>query len=105
MLYVHHPASLEHDPRAYLPEHPDVPERVDAIERAMERVGWLGCEVREAPAASVRELELVHSASHVRGVFGLCAAGGGQLDAETFVDEASCRAASYAAGGACEMVR
>ncbi len=105
MLYVHHPASLEHDPRAISPGHPDTPGRAVAIERAMERANWLDCEVRLAPAASVRELELVHSASHVRAVAELCASGGGQIDADTYVGEASYRAASHAAGGACEMVR
>ena len=35
----------------------------------------------------------------------LCAAGGGQIDADTFVGEASYRAALHAAGAACEMVR
>lgn len=105
MLYIHHPASLEHDPRAISPEHPDIPERVAAIERAMEQTGWLGCEVRVAPAASARELELVHSASHVRGILELCAMGGGQIDADTYAGEASYRSAAHAAGGACSMVR
>jgi acetoin utilization deacetylase AcuC-like enzyme len=105
LLYFHHPAALEHDPRPYLPEHPDVPERVAAIEQAMERAGWPGCERRVAPVASVRELELVHSVSHIRRVFELGGIGGGELDPETYVGDASFRAASYAAGGACAMVR
>ena len=71
----------------------------------MSQVGWLGCEPREAPAATERELELVHTAVHVRRIRDLCAAGGGQIDSDTFVGEASYRAALHAAGGACEMVR
>ena len=59
----------------------------------------------EAPAASEQQLELVHSARHVRGIRELCEAGGGAIDADTFVGEASFRAALHAAGGACEMVR
>lgn len=35
----------------------------------------------------------------------LCAAGGGAIDADTFVGEASYRAALHAAGGAYEMAR
>ena len=35
MLYFSHPASLEHDPRAHMPGHPDTPERLVAIERAL----------------------------------------------------------------------
>ena len=31
-LYFNHPACLEHDVRAHMPEHPDAPERLLAIE-------------------------------------------------------------------------
>jgi len=51
-LYFSHPACLEHDPRAYMPEHPDTPERLQAIERALAARDWLGWERREAPPAS-----------------------------------------------------
>jgi len=105
MLYFRHPSSLEHDPRLLSPDHPDTPERIVAIETAMARLGWLGCDVRDAPAASERELELAHTPLHVRRIRDLCAAGGGQIDPDTFVGEASYRAALHAAGGACEMVR
>ena len=105
MLYFRHPASLEHDPRLLSPDHPDTPERIVALEKAMDRVGWLGCEVRDAPPATERELRLVHGASHVGRIRDLCAAGGGQIDPDTFVGEASYEAALHAAGGACEMVR
>ena len=105
MLYFHHPSSLAHDPSVLSPDHPDTPERITAVEAAMSQVGWLGCEVREAPAATERQLELVHSASHVHMIRDLCGVGGGQIDADTFVGDASYQAALHAAGGACEMVR
>ena len=105
MLYFRHPSSLEHDPRLLSPDHPDTPERIGAIESAMAQVGWLGCDVRDAPAATERELEFVHTASHVEAIRDLCSAGGGQIDPDTFVGEASYQAALHAAGGACEMVR
>jgi acetoin utilization deacetylase AcuC-like enzyme len=105
LLYLRHPSSLEHDPTVLSPEHPDTPERVGAIEAAMAASGWLGCEVREAPAATGRDLELVHTRTQVRTVHDLCAIGGGQIDADTYVGEASYRAALHAAGGACELVR
>jgi len=105
MLYFRHPSSLEHDPSLLSPDHPDTPERISAIGKAMAQVGWLGCDVRDAPAAGEWELELVHTASHVEAIRDLCAAGGGQIDPDTFVGEASYQAALYAAGGACEMVR
>ena len=108
VLYFRHASSLEHDPRVLAPEHPDSPERIEAIEAieaAMQADGWLGCERLEAPRASESELTLVHPPAHVRAIRELCAAGGGQVDADTFVGEASSRAALHAAGGACAMVR
>jgi acetoin utilization deacetylase AcuC-like enzyme len=104
-VYFHHPACLEHDPRAHAPAHPDTPERLRALERHLQARGWLGWERRTAPTASEAELELVHAAGHVRAIRELCAAGGGELDADTFVGETSFRAALHAAGGACAMTR
>jgi acetoin utilization deacetylase AcuC-like enzyme len=105
MLYLSHPSGLEHDPRAHMPAHPDTPERLLAVERVLAERDWLGWERREAPAASEDELELVHSRRHVESIRDLCLAGGGAIDADTFVGEASYRAALHAAGGACEMTR
>jgi acetoin utilization deacetylase AcuC-like enzyme len=96
---------LEHDPRAYMPEHPDTPERLLGIEQTLAREGWLGWERREAPPASETQLQLVHSARHIEGIKELAIAGGGAIDSDTFVGEPSYRAALHAAGGACEMTR
>ncbi|HYM46803.1 MAG TPA: histone deacetylase [Solirubrobacteraceae bacterium] len=104
-LYFSDPACLEHDPRAHMPAHPDTPERLQAIEAALAARDWLGWERRAAPAAGEAELELVHTARHVRAIAELCAAGGGAIDADTYVGEASWRAALHAAGGACAMTR
>jgi acetoin utilization deacetylase AcuC-like enzyme len=102
-LYFDHPACLEHDPHARMPTHPDTPERLYAIEQALRARDWLGWERRQASAASERELELVHSASHVRAIRELCESGGGAIDADTFVGEASYSAALHAVGSACAM--
>jgi acetoin utilization deacetylase AcuC-like enzyme len=104
-IYYSHPACLEHDPRALSPGHPDTPERLETLERALAAVDWLGWERREAPAAAPAQLELVHTREHVRGVEALCESGGGAVDADTFVGETSFRAALHAAGGACAMTR
>jgi acetoin utilization deacetylase AcuC-like enzyme len=104
-LYFSHPACLEHDPRVHMPEHPDTPERLLAIEAELEAREWLGWERRAAPAASDGELELVHSARHVERIRELSQAGGGAIDGDTFVGEPSFRAALHAAGGACAMTR
>ena len=104
-LYFMHPACLEHDPRVLMPEHPDTPERLEAIERALAAENWLGFERREAPPAQEAQLELVHSRHHIERIKELSLAGGGAVDADTIVGEPSYRAALHAAGGACEMTR
>ncbi|MDX6624340.1 MAG: hypothetical protein QOE75_2272 [Solirubrobacterales bacterium] len=105
MLFFSHPAGLEHDPTLLMPGHPDTPERMVAIEAALAERDWLGWERREAPAASERELELVHSPRLVASIRELSEAGGGRIDADTAVDQATYRAALHAAGGACELTR
>jgi len=104
-LYFSHPACLEHDPRVLSPAHPDTPERLLAIERALAERWLPGWERRAAEAATEAELGLVHPAHHVRAIAELCAAGGGAIDADTFVGESSFRAATAAAGAACTMTR
>jgi acetoin utilization deacetylase AcuC-like enzyme len=96
---------LEHDPRAQMPSHPDTPERLTAVEDELRARGWLGWERRGAAAASEVELELVHSAEHVRAIAELCAGGGGAIDPDTYVGEASWRAALHAVGCVCAMTR
>ncbi|MGV1049985.1 MAG: histone deacetylase [Solirubrobacterales bacterium] len=105
MIYLSHPTSLEHDPRAHMPDHPDTPERLLAIEAALAERDWLGMERRPAPAATEAELELVHTPRLVSSIRELCLGGGGAIDADTFVGETSYRAALHAAGGACELAR
>ncbi len=104
-LYYSHPACLEHDPREYSPGHPDTPERLVALEAALQERDWLGWERRLAPRATGEQLELVHSPAHVRWIRELCEAGGGAIDADTFVGRPSYTAALHAAGGALEMTR
>jgi acetoin utilization deacetylase AcuC-like enzyme len=105
VLYFSHSSSHEHDPGVFSPDHPDTPERIEAIETAMGLAGWPGCELRVAPAATEEELMMVHAAGHVNWIRHLCESGGGQIDADTFVGEPSYFAALHAAGGACAMVR
>jgi acetoin utilization deacetylase AcuC-like enzyme len=105
MLYFSHPACLEHDPGAGLPGHPERPERLRAIEAALEDRDWLGWERREAPAATEAELMLVHPPEHVERIRDRCGSGGGAIDADTFAGEASWEAALRSAGAACAMTR
>jgi acetoin utilization deacetylase AcuC-like enzyme len=105
MLYFSHPACLLHDPGEGLPGHPERPERLVAIEAALEEVDWLGWERREAPAASEEELMLVHPRVHVEAIRSLCEGGGGAIDIDTYAGAASWEAALRSAGAACAMVR
>jgi acetoin utilization deacetylase AcuC-like enzyme len=104
-LYFSHPASIGHDPRPFMPRHPDTPDRMIVLERALAERGWLGWERREAPAVQVEQLELVHSPRYVRAVRELCEAGGGLIDPDTAVVPESWPAALHAAGGTVEMAR
>ncbi len=104
-LYFDHRACLEHDPRVHMPEHPDTPERLLAIEQLLALENWLGWERRQAPAAREEQLQLIHTPALVRGIREMALAGGGAIDPDTFVGEPSYRAALHAAGGACEMTR
>jgi acetoin utilization deacetylase AcuC-like enzyme len=104
-LYFSDPACLEHDPRAQIPEHPDTPARLLAIERTLAARDWLDWERRAAPPANEQELELVHDAGLVRRIKELSLAGGGTIDPDTAIGRPSFRAALHAAGGACEMTR
>jgi acetoin utilization deacetylase AcuC-like enzyme len=105
VLYFSHPDCLEHDPGAQMPGHPESPARLWAIEAELVAVDWLGWERREAPAAMEAELELVHGPAHVTAIRDLCRDGGGVIDADTCVGEASFQAALHATGGTCAMVR
>ena len=104
-LYFHHPASLEHDPRAHSPHHPDTPERLLSIERTLGEHDWAGWQRRTPAALDEAALELVHTPGHVARIRHLSSIGGGAIDPDTFVGEPSYRAALHAAGGACEMTR
>ena len=88
-----------------MPGHPERPDRLRAIERALDEVDWLGWERREASAIGEAELEMVHDAAHVTFVRDLCRGGGGAIDADTYAGEASFEAALRAAGAACAMTR
>ncbi len=105
MLYFSDPSSLDHDPRDQMPGHPESPPRLVAIERRLEAANWLGWERRAAPAASVAELELVHTARHVAAIRELSESGGGAIDVETYDGPHSYRAAAHGAGGAAALAR
>ena len=99
-LYLRHPLSLEHETGA----HPENPRRIEAIEKRLSALDWLGMERVEAPPASREQLERVHSPSHIDAIEAICAAGGGMIDLDTVASERSFEAALHAAGGAAAAV-
>jgi acetoin utilization deacetylase AcuC-like enzyme len=99
-VWLHHEASLAHD----VPGHPERPDRIRAIEGAMQLGGWYGWERMQAPAASTETLLAVHPQRHLDSLEQLCARGGGYIDMDTAAVGATWEAALHAAGGACALV-
>lgn len=94
--YVYHPLYLAHRLRG----HPERPERLERVMETLEREEMLERLVELEPApATEAEIELVHSADHLRRVQQVAARGGGHLDPDTYVNERSYEAAMLAVGG------
>src|SRR5436190_12865244 len=99
-LYFRHASSVGHETGA----HPENKARIPAIENELERRDWLGWERREAPAATVAQLEAIHPVEHVEHIRSVAQSGGGWFDADTLASPGSWNAALHAAGGACAVV-
>jgi acetoin utilization deacetylase AcuC-like enzyme len=99
-VFLEHPSSLAHDTGS----HPEQPARIVAIERELDRIGWLGFERVLSPAASREQLTAVHAEQHVAALESLAAGGGGQIDLDTVLSDGSFEAALHAAGGAARLV-
>jgi acetoin utilization deacetylase AcuC-like enzyme len=99
-VFFSHPASAGHDTG----DHPERAARILAIERHLDETGWFGFERRDAPRVERELLELCHSPGYVAALERLCAAGGGQIDQDTFVSSGSWEAALRSAGGAVAVV-
>jgi acetoin utilization deacetylase AcuC-like enzyme len=92
LALVYDPIFLEHRAEG----HPERPERLTAIMRALAAVPSLR---RVAPrAATPAELGLVHDATHVERMRKLSASGGGRVDADTYVTSRTFDVARHAVG-------
>jgi acetoin utilization deacetylase AcuC-like enzyme len=98
-VYFRHPSSVEHDTGF---GHPERPERIRAVEAELERRDWLGYERRDAPAATMQQLQAVHPREHVEAVRELSARAGA-FDMDTPLSEGSWEAALHSAGGTCAL--
>jgi acetoin utilization deacetylase AcuC-like enzyme len=97
-LLITHPACLEH---LNSPGHPERPDRLRAIARALEQERFQDLARAEAPAGSVENIELCHPAEYVTAIRDATPKEGlVQLDADTSMSPGSYEAALRAVGGA-----
>jgi acetoin utilization deacetylase AcuC-like enzyme len=102
-LLLTHPACLEHDAGRYHPERPD---RLRAVLRALEGEEFAGLRRAEAPLATPEQLALAHPAEYVAAILGIRPGPRErvQLDGDTAMNHASAEAAQRAAGAAVAAV-
>jgi acetoin utilization deacetylase AcuC-like enzyme len=97
-LLITHPACLHHLTPA---GHPERPDRLRAIERALEHERFQNLARVEAPAAPLETIALCHPMDHVTGIRDATPKDGlARLDADTSMSPGSFEAALRAAGGA-----
>src|SRR5271156_5411787 len=101
-LLITHPACLEH---LTPPGHPERPERLRAIERALEAEKFQTLHRAEAPKAPFEVIALVHPMDYITALRDATPkVGMAQLDADTSMSPGSFEAALRAAGGAVRAV-
>ena len=101
-LLLSHPACLDHlTPMG----HPERPDRLRAIERALEHEKFQGLAREQAPMASLESVALAHPMDYVRHVREAAPREGMvRLDADTTMSPGTFEAALRAAGGAVQAV-
>jgi acetoin utilization deacetylase AcuC-like enzyme len=96
---ITHAACLEHDPGPY---HPECPDRLRAVLRALDAPEFSGLIREEAPRATMEQLVRVHPARIVEAVLAIQPEEGDvtNIDADTAMSHGSAEAALRAAGAA-----
>lgn len=103
VLFATHAAYLEH---LAGPRHPERPERLQAVLDGVRLAGLIDAIAPLDPLAATRaDLERVHPVAYLDRIEGICAAGGGRLDADTYASAGSWTAATLAAGAGLTAVR
>src|SRR5450755_4370720 len=101
-LFLSHPACLEH---LTPPGHPERPERLRAIEQALEDERFHMLAREQAPRAPLEVVALAHPMEYVEAIRNASPAEGMvQIDADTSMSPGSFEAALRAAGGAMRAV-
>ena len=98
---IYDPIYLKHDTSAHVENSSRLVETVSLLEKSQ----LMGKLVAIPPrAASVEEVSLAHSRSHISRVQSYSSRGGGWLDGDTYASPASYEVALYAVGGALQGV-
>jgi acetoin utilization deacetylase AcuC-like enzyme len=95
-----HERFLDHDTGAW---HPEAPDRLVAARRALASAA-VPFEWREPSPAATAQIARVHTSEYIQDVERMAGRGGGALDMDTQVSEASYEAALLAAGAGVEAV-
>jgi acetoin utilization deacetylase AcuC-like enzyme len=97
-LLLTHPASYNHEMG---PGHPERPDRIRAIERALEAVAFQGLAREQAPRVARKALLRVHPESYIAAIEEAAPDRGfTRIDADTSMSPGTLEAAMHAAGGA-----
>lgn len=105
--FISSPDFRRHQNGSYESEiyHPEIPDRLDAIENRLQRLGlWDELSIVTPVPASAEQLGGVHDLDYVAYIEQSCADGPLSLDYDTGVVRESFLAATLAAGGACQAV-
>lgn len=103
VLFVTNDRCFEHTAG---PMHPESPQRLRAVNRAVDRAGLReAITMVEAPLAPVEALIDVHTSQLVEHIERISSRGGGRIDADTVISAASFEAARYAAGAGLESIQ
>jgi len=101
-LYLHHSAALDHKPPA---GHPERPDRIRAVEKAVAAERFSALRRLEAPAADTAALVLAHPEPYVRALEEAAPqAGLVQIDADTVMSPGTWEAVTRGAGAAVAAV-
>ena len=101
MLFTHD-AGLNHDTG---PMHPERPDRLRAVLKALAAKEFSSIERREAPEATVEQIARIHPESYVEAILDAIPSSGTRgLDGDTIVSPGSGEAALRASGAACAAV-
>jgi acetoin utilization deacetylase AcuC-like enzyme len=97
-LFITHPACLEH---LTAPGHPERPDRLRVIERALEHERFVFLMREQCPRAEIEAIALCHSMEYIERIRkAVPRAGVVQLDEDTMLSAGSFEASLHAAGGA-----